>query len=146
MQPQRLTERLTLYWNQVRKEAPMPEFSHFNAGAVDDIWQQCVLFVVQPSAPGQPPVVNFYKVGDKLRSLYGADMTGRTMTSGQRHFEGAAVIKRIAEVIAQPQPLEDHGQFVNAQSRMVKYRSCLLPFGRDNKVTHIVVGLSWREF
>lgn len=146
MQQHRLTDRLTTYWNQVRKDAPLPEFSHFNAGAVEDIWQQCVLFVVQPSAGGQPSVVNFYKVGDKVRTLYGTDMTGRTLAVGQRHFAGAAIIKRVGEVIDSGQAIVDHGQFVNAQSKVVKYRSCLLPFGKDNKVTHIVAGLSWQEF
>jgi hypothetical protein len=91
-------------------------------------------------------VVNFYTVGEKVRTLYTRDMTGQTINTGQKHFQGAALIKKIADVITKPEPLFDQGQFVNERSKIVKYRSCMLPFGVDNKVTHVVIGLSWREF
>ncbi|MFZ4126204.1 MAG: hypothetical protein ACOYJ2_09105 [Rickettsiales bacterium] len=146
MESQRLTDRLVAYWNLIRKESVMPEFAHFNKSAIADIWQQCMLFTVQPTADGVPPIVNFYGVGEKVKSLYTKDMTGQTITTGQKHFQGAALIKRIADVIAKPEPLFDQGQFVNERSKIVKYRSCMLPFGTDNRVTHVVVGLSWREF
>jgi hypothetical protein len=146
MEPQRLTDRLVNYWNLIRKEAPMPEFSHFNKSAVDDIWQQCMLFTVQPTAEGAAPVVNFYAVGEKVRALYTRDMTGQSITAGQKHFQGAALVKRIGDVIGKPEPLFDQGQFVNERSKIVKYRSCMLPFGAEGKVTHVVIGLSWREF
>ena len=142
----RLNDRLTTYWNSLRKDAPVPEFGRFNRSAIEDIWSQCVLFVVQPSAPGQSPSVNFYQVGDKLKPLYGA-VAGRSVQTHQRHFQGAAIIKRVGEVIATPAPLYDEGQFVNERSKVVKYRSCLLPFGSpEGKISHVVVGLSWREF
>lgn len=142
----RLNDRLTTYWNMLRKDAPVPEFVQFNIAAIEDIWSQCVLFVVNPTAPGAPANVNFYTVGDKVQALYG-NVAGRSVATTQRHFQGAAIIKRVGEVIATPAPLYDEGQFVNEQSKMVKYRSCLLPFGsKEGKVTHVVAGLSWREF
>lgn len=146
MEPQRLTDRLVSYWNIIRKESLMPEFAHFNKSALDDIWQQCILFTIQPTAEYASPMVNFYTVGEKVKSLYTRDMTGQTITAGQKHFQGAALVKKVADVIAKPEPLFDQGQFVNERSKIVKYRSCMLPFGTNTKVTHIVVGLSWREF
>jgi hypothetical protein len=56
------------------------------------------------------------------------------------------VVRKASEVLANPVPLVDMGQFINAGNKVVKYRSCLLPFGTGNKVTHIIAGLSWREF
>lgn len=141
----RLTDRLTNYWNLIRKDAVMPEFAHFNMSALSDIWQQCILFTVQPAASGSPASVSFYMLGDQVKSIYG-DMSGRTMHSGMKHFQGASIVRRMDEVIASPQIILDQGQFVNDRSKIVKYRSCLLPFGKDGKVTHVLAGLSWREF
>lgn len=143
-QDARLIDRLTTYWNLIRKDAPVPEFVQFNISAIEDMWGQCVLFTVQPSLP---PSINFYRVGDKVKSLYGQDMTGRNVSMTQKHFQGAAIVRKMGDVLATPAPLYDQGQFVNDRSKVVKYRSCLLPFGtRDGKVTHVVAGLSWREF
>jgi hypothetical protein len=142
----RLTERLLSYWNVLRQEEIMPDFARFNASAIDDIWQQCVLFTVSPTAEGKTASLNFYQIGDKLGSIYNSGMVGRTFTSGQKHFQGAAIMRRMEEILANPVPIQDMGQFINEKSKVVKYRSCLLPFGRNGKVTHIITGLSWREF
>lgn len=146
MYENRLSERLTSYWNNIRKDLLMPDFSHFNSSAIDDIWQQCVLFTVQPALTGQTPNVSFYQMGDLARKAYGQDMTGKTFNPNHKHFQGAAIVRRVDDLIASPSPLNDAGQFINERSKLVKYRSCLLPFGRDGKVTHIIAGLSWREF
>ena len=142
----RLTDRLASYWNLIRKDAVMPEFAHFNLSAISDIWQQCILFTVVQGAGGAPNSVSFYMVGDQTKALYGGDMVGRTLYPSMKHVQGASIVKRVDEVIASPQAIFDQGQFVNPQSKVVKFRSCLLPFGKDGKVTHILAGLSWREF
>lgn len=143
----RLIDRLTSYWNLIRKDAPVPEFVQFNISAIEDVWQQCVLFTVQPTPEGQAPNFSFYNIGDKVKAIYGGDMTGRNFSGGQRHFQGASIVRKMSDVITNPSPVYDNGQFVNEKSKVVKYRSCLLPFGtKDGKVTHIVAGLSWREF
>ena len=142
----RLSERLTSYWNNLRKDLEMPDFGHFNASSIADIWQQCVLFTVSPEVDNKPYVLNFYQIGDRLRSIYGNDMVGRSFNTGQRHFQGAAIVRRVEEIINNPAPVNDMGQFINERSKVVKYRSVLLPFGRDGRVTHVITGLSWREF
>jgi hypothetical protein len=143
---QRTADRLLGYWEVIRKGDQMPDFSRFNASAIDDIWQQCVLFTVAPEVDNKPAVLNFNRIGEKLRGIYSNEMLGRSFNAGQRHFQGAAVMRRVDEIIKNPVPLTDIGQFINDKSTVVKYRSCLLPFGRNGKVTHIVTGLSWREF
>jgi hypothetical protein len=142
----RLIDRLSIYWNITRKTASVPEYSHFNPSAIDDIWQQCILFSIQPQVVGSPPVVKFTQVGENICPLYTRDMTGQIVTPGQKHFPGAALIQRIGSVIVQPAPMLDQGQFVNERSKIVKYRSCLLPFATAGKVSHVILGVSWREF
>jgi hypothetical protein len=146
MNEHRLPDRLIGYWNNLRKESPMPDYSHFNASSIADIWQSCVLFTVSPAVENKPFVLNFYQVGDKVREVYGKDMIGRSFNTAQRHFQGAAIVRHIDSIIESPAPLTDTGQFINERNKVVKYRSCMLPFGRDKKVSHVIVGLSWREF
>lgn len=145
MHEQRLTDRLTNYWNLVRKDDPVPDFARFNISAIEDVWQQCILFTVQPGQSGNHNV-NFYNVGQKVRSIYGANMLGHTVSSSQKHFQGASIVRKVDDIIANPAPLYDEGQFVNDKGKVIKYRSCLLPFGTKGRITHIVAGLSWREF
>jgi hypothetical protein len=146
-QDHRLTDRLTNYWTLLRKDNVMPEFAQFNRSAISDIWQQCILFTVQPAVAGKPATVNFYMVGESTKSIYSGDMTGHAVSASMKHMQGASIVKRVDEIIAAPQALYDQGQFVNEKSKVVKYRSCLLPFGsKDGRVTHILAGLSWREF
>ena len=143
---QRLAERLLSYWNILRKDEQMPDFSHFNASAIEDIWQNCVLFTVAPSVDNKTAALNFYQIGDKLSGIYAASMVGRSFTAGQKHFQGAAIVRRMEQILDKPEPITDVGQFINEKSKIVKFRSCLLPFGRNGKVTHVITGLSWREF
>lgn len=142
----RLADRLLTYWNNLKKDSALPDFNHFNASLVTDIWQHCVLFTVAPATYNQPQVVNFYQIGEKLKGVYGSEMAGRSFNVAQKHFPGAAIVRRMGESIKESTALTDIGQFVNERGKVVKYRSCLLPFGKDGRVTHVIVGLSWREF
>lgn len=146
MQDNRLTDRLVRHWELIRKDEVMPNFSQFNASALSDIWQRCILFIVQPAAAGAPPSLKFQVIGDNLNSIYSQSMLGMTFNPTHRAFPAAAVIKKVHHMIEAPAPLIDMGQFVNDRGKIIKYRSCLLPFGRQGIVTHVVAGLSWREF
>jgi hypothetical protein len=146
MNDHRLGDRLISYWNSLRKDLPLPDFAHFNASAISDAIQNCVLFTVNPAVENKPFSLNFYQIGEKVHGVYSADMVGRGFNTAQRHFQGAAIVRRMEETIESPSVLTDVGQFINERSKVVKYRSCLLPFGRDTKVSHVLVGLSWREF
>jgi hypothetical protein len=144
MHEQRVTSRLMKYWDNLRKDAEIPAFAKFNSAAVEDIWGQCMLFMVNPGQGKKH--YTFYRVGDAVRKMYQEDVVGQVLTPHHASFKGANIIKRIDEVIAHPTPVFDEGQFINKKSKMVKFRSCLLPFGNDDKVSHVIVGLSWREF
>lgn len=146
MNEYRLGERLLAYWNSLKKDDLLPDFNRFNASAIADIWQNCVLFTVQPAVDNKPFVLNFSQIGDNVRGVYGYEMIGSSFSTAQRHFQGAAIVRRMEETIANPTALSDIGQFVTERGKVVKYRSCLLPFGKGTNVTHVIVGFSWREF
>lgn len=146
MEQHRLADRLVSYWNNTRKDEKLPPFAKFNASAIADIMPQCVLFTIIPGAAGKPATVSFYQIGEGLKSIYGSNLVGTSVMVSQRHFQGASIVKRIEDVLADPQPISDQGQFVTGTGKVVKYRSCLLPFGSNGQVTHVIAGLSWREF
>lgn len=142
----RLSERLISYWDGLRRGEPLADFARFNTESIADIWPQCIIFTVGPEAEGKPHAISFTRIGDKVRTIYSGDMIGRTFHTSQKHFPAAAIVRRMDQVIKEPRMMTDTGQFVSENSKIVKYRSCLLPFGSNGKVTHVVVGLSWREY
>lgn len=142
----RLIERLITYWGTIKKSRDLPNINHFNPAAIADLWDNCILFTVVPSGSKGSTLLQFHQVGDRVRQLYENEMVGQIFTTEQRHFAGASIVQRIGESIATHDALTDKGVFVNDRGKVVKYRSCLLPFGTHDKVTHVIVGLSWREF
>ena len=145
MKDQRLTDRLTQYWELIRQSDPYPPLERFNHTAVNDLWSNCMLFAVN-SRTGITRSYTYYRMGDRIQALYGHDMSGQSLSPTQRMFKGAEVVKRLDEVFANPKPIYDNGQFVTAPGGVVKFRSCLLPFGKAGTITHIIAGISWREF
>ena len=131
MPVQRLTDRLSSYWGSLQKEGAIPAFESFNQAAIRDVWDQCMLISVKDDNPDHP-AYDYYQVGAKAKTI--------------QNSRNAAIVERLSEVISTLKPLYESGQYMNAASHLVKFRSCLLPFGHDGHVTHVVVGLSWREF
>lgn len=144
MHEKRLTQRLTNYWTLLKKDSLMPPFQKFNPGAIDDIWDHCVLLAVNDNGEGGG--YTYYQMGDKVKGLYHQDLTGERVNPKQKASRGAGIVQRVSEILDNPQPVYDSGQFINPGHKVVKFRSCMLPFGSNGKVTHVIVGLSWREF
>ena len=150
MEERRLTMRLRKYWDLVRKTQPMPDYSQFNSGTIDDIWPYC--FVVSVDAAGEQSAdgnhtYKYVYIGRPIITMYGRDFTGQTLTQGMKHFMGGHVFDKLQTVTSKCEPLEDTGHIVNQQGKMLKYRACYLPFGKEaNSLTHIVVGLTYRVF
>lgn len=147
MYEQRLTVRLTDYWNTLRKDAPMPNFAQFNQGAVGDLWPNCLVFAAQPTAAGKV-AFRVQAVGDNLTQLFGHDLVGREATKpALRVFGGGKIAGDVEQTALARAPVEAEGKYVNDKNKVVKYRACLLPFSTSpDSVSHILAGLSWREF
>ncbi len=147
MQEKRLTKRLIAYWEQLRKEQPMPLWEQFNSAAFTDIWQHCCGWSVEAGKTGLN-VYTYTYVGHAVKeALGGDDPTGQRFTGDLTHFPGARIVKRIDQTVKERFPLIDEGQFINPDNRLIKFRSCLLPFATKREgVVQVVMGLSWRAF
>lgn len=141
---QRLTRRLLTYWRLIRKTNTMPQIEHFNSGAVEDLWHQCILFSVDTR---KGAVFKFEFIGDTIIRSFGRDICGQIVEGGNIGFPGVAMHRCLKGLVGDPEPKEDGGFFLNVSGEMVKYRACFLPFGRrDAGLTHVIVGLSFRAF
>jgi hypothetical protein len=141
MREQRLTARLQRYWERIRRSNNIPEIQRFNAEAIEDIWPHCFKI----SIAGK-----FYQydyMGEPLIKLYGRDLTGQMADVRMKQFPASVVYAALRDVLDKREPVYGDGHLVNSDGRLIKYRSCFLPFGNAKRgVTHVVVGMSYRVF
>lgn len=145
MQEQRLTRRLLKFWNMVRKDNAIPEMIRFNPAALDDIWPHC--FKVSVDTHGKNPVFTYEYMGDPIAKTYGRDLTGMIVDQYTKQFPGKVLHYKFSEILERKEPMSDDGHFISDHGYLIKYRASILPFGNEKKgVTHIVVGLTCRQF
>ncbi|MBL0319425.1 MAG: PAS domain-containing protein [Alphaproteobacteria bacterium] len=141
---QRLNDRLSNYWNRLCKDGRIPAIESFNSGAMADIWQQCAKISVTEAGTR---TYYFEFMGESLAKVLGKSMSGERVIANMLTSPKFKLIHHLDSLVAKTQPTTEEGQFVNEKSKVVKYRSIILPFGKDNEhITHFILGVSWREF
>jgi len=140
----RLTSRLTEIWTRLKGDHDLPDIVMFNSGSIDDIWHYCLRLSVQKSS-ADTKTYQYDYMGQQIVEAYGKDLTGQTLSANIKNFPGAKILQRIDEIIKDPKIITDDGQFINTQSKVIKYRAILLPFGKT-EVTHVIAGISWKAF
>jgi hypothetical protein len=145
MYEKRLTTRLTNYWQKINN-GELPLKQSFNSAAISDVWDSCLMVAIHPSGGGKYSYKYDY-VGSQLIAALGKDVTGLQVLARQQDFPGGKILEKIDDMLTNPVPMTDEGQFINDKHKIVKYRSCLLPLGNAQKlVTHVVAGMSWKAF
>ncbi|MEQ1789315.1 MAG: PAS domain-containing protein [Rickettsiales bacterium] len=147
MNENRLTTRLTEYWNDLKQDDVIPDFEQNNPALIGDLWDQCfVLYIIPPNYSAY----RYEYLGAQIKEMYGRDLTGTFVDLKNRQFLDAVIIPRlqvIRSVLNLKTPQEDSGQLPTKNKKFIKYRIVLLPFGSESAgTTHIVVGVSFREF
>ncbi|MEQ1790360.1 MAG: PAS domain-containing protein [Rickettsiales bacterium] len=147
MLDKRLTVRLEKYWQHIKKDEEIPDFRRNNPAMIEDMWEQCfVLSVI-------PPMGKAYKyeyLGVKIRKMYGGDLTGMSVDLKSKQFPNSAIVPRlqtISSLLDMKTPQECSGEMPTIDGKFIKYRTILLPFGNEKSgITHVVAGVSYREF
>src|ERR1700761_210174 len=137
MEDKRIINRLTDYWNRLRGELDLPPWEKFNTESLMDVWGQCCVWRVDVDGSNakSPHQYIYVHIGSNAREAMGHDLMGQALQSRAEIFPGARIARKIDESVQHKKPLTDEGHFVNEKSQVVKYRSCLLPFGtREGKV------------
>jgi hypothetical protein len=142
---QRLTKRLSTYWEKLKGDDVLPDFDKLNPEAIDDIWGNC--FVVLISGSAEKRIFIYEYMGDDLIAMYGRDLTGERASVAIRSIPGSQVLEKMTGCIEAKTPLVEQGQFMGGKDKLIKYRSCLLPFGtKEGIVTRILAGISWNAY
>lgn len=148
MTDKRLTLRLTEYWNRLRKDLPLPQIEHFSPSTLEDVMGKCCMWRVDIGGNNNNMLMYSSEyVGDELKEAIGSKLTGEVFSPRISQFPAARIMGKISHAVEDKTVVSDEGQFVHEDNRIIKYRSCLLPFGtRAGKVTNILLGVSWKKF
>ena len=149
MNDKRLVKQLTGYWQLLRKNEKLPIWEHFNQAAIGDIMEKCCVWNLEHNYEKINSKIYTYTyqyIGRKAQKAFGKDITGEVFSSKFKHFPAARITLRLDECVTEKLPIYDEGQFINENNKLIKFRSCLLPFGnKTGKVSNILLGLSWIE-
>lgn len=144
----RLTNRLIRYWERLKGDKDYADIRKFNGNSVEDIWGFCFTVSLQSGASSKR-MFRYEYVGREVQKAYGSNPTGEFVSSSMvRLVPGAEIMKKLDACIEEESPIVEQGRFINKKDRIIKYRSCIIPFGQTGRegVTHILIGLSWKEF
>jgi len=138
----RLPERMVAYWEQLKKDAPLPKYENFRSDVISDLWDHCTAL----SLFRQGGINNYtYEyVGREIINAYGKNPAGSTVNSHLKGEPGDKIIARLDDAAQNLQPVIENGVFINKNGKSIKYRACILPFGTDNHANHMVVGIAWQ--
>lgn len=120
----------------------MPAYEDFNPDDLRDLWECCFVIRTDELAKsdcsyafmGEFIVDSFEQGLIKGRS---GNMISPTPIHSIPYFQ---------TVVQSKKPLLDEGEFYNVNDELVKYRQCLLPFGKEGKVDAILGGMNFKIF
>ena len=146
MEERRLINRLTKYWEGLRKEALLPDYAMVNASTIADIWPFCIALQLQPGSAAVPQF-QIINMGDDIVKMYDENLIGQVVSPSQKHFKAALIITQAANMLGSHEVMNEKGKFVSSRNKIVRFRSCMVPFGSaDGHITHTLAGISWKEF
>jgi hypothetical protein len=147
MHEQRLSTRMVTMWDKLAELTPPPMFAQFNKNAISDIWQQCAVLKIEPKgAQSDIYEMTIDFLGDLAKKLLPDYRAGQRITTKTMNLQAKKYFADIGQVITNCETLVNSGAVIGTNSKMVKYRVCLLPFkDKNDTVTYIVVGFSWIE-
>lgn len=145
MNDQRLVNRLENYWNLIRRGKPMPEIAMFNSAPIEDLWHKCMKIEIQPTQDGTSFTYRY--LGSSITTMFGRDITNTTVNMKMTKYPLGVIVRAMDNCMIMKTFVIDENQFVNEKGKIVKYRSCVMPFGNETKgITHLIMGISDRQF
>lgn len=138
-----LVKRLEDYWHRLKGGSSLPSIHRFNAGHIQDVWDNCFRALVLGEA--HRTLYRYEYMGAEVRAAYGKSLVGETVTSGVQMWAGAPILKVADACIAEKKPVSGSGQFVGRRDMIIRYQCCVLPFSmRQEEVTHVIAGIAWK--
>jgi hypothetical protein len=146
MEDKRLVNRLTAYWEELRKKSALPQYSQIDSEEIADMWAKCFAWKVDVGSDTNY-VYSYVHVGEDIKKDMGMDPEGVLNIEQFRHFPGARIIQKMLRVVESKTIVSDEVNFITDQNQIIKCRTCMVPFGNKmGVVTHVVMGVSSRAF
>lgn len=139
--PPRINEALLQYWQTLRGTRILPLEPEISAEALKDIWDSCFLVSIRPDGS-----FAYDYLGRDLIAAYGDDLTGREITEKLVYPHPPSLFAAFQRVARSGEPAMDENAFTNSTGSLVKYRSCVLPFGAKDRadVAFLLGGMKWK--
>ncbi|MFO1189222.1 MAG: PAS domain-containing protein [Alphaproteobacteria bacterium] len=136
----RLSLRLLNYWRDQAAGRPFPRFTDIDGGAIADMWTQC--FVLDCRVPGEPA---FAYIGPSFEEWAGARFGGQPVSAAPKDNLLGIGAGFYGQVLRKKVPITMGGEFVDAQGRMIQYRSIICPLSEDGEtIDHLLGGANCR--
>ena len=144
----RMVKRLFDYMEKISEENGVADYRKFSSEAIAEIWPQCFLLSVgNSSMETKNFIYKFEYVGDIIKEAFGKNPTGELINLNIKDTPGIKIIENIDICTKELKQLHESGKFVNKKNKVIKYRSCMAPFGKSGSpATNIIVGLSWQSY
>lgn len=138
----RLHEQVMDYWQRAANGRTMPLESDINPDDLLGIWQNCFLVRVGDGS-------FFYDyLGDTLVEAYGENLTSREICESLVFPHPESLFRTFQQVTISAQPIYVDDEFTNKNGLIIKYRSCVLPLGKENQtgVAFLLGGMKWKAY
>jgi len=146
---QRINEKLLSYWEEKKGSRLFPLESEINPDELEQVWDSCFLVSVDAAhvaMNGSP--YHYIYLGQSLVDAYGDDLGNRQVCEQLIYPGNMSLIHHFDEIVTTKQPANDESEFKNINNMLIKYRSCMMPLGKDNsdEVAYIIGGMKWKAF
>ena len=140
----RYHEHLQRYWEELRGSRKFPTENEINPDDLADIWSSCFLISIDDVT--RRLGYRYSYLGESLIEAYGDDVSNPEVTMRLVSSSDTPMIHKFDEVLRAQGPVIDESEFVNLRFLNIRYRTCLLPLGISNKVTHIIGCMRWKVY
>ncbi len=133
---QRMTRRLTNYWNALRDNNPYPARSAIRVEAVQGLCEYGICIALNKDGPG--PI--YQMVGTKLKEMAGIDLSGKLVIDTPDDTLLAVAGKHCTEVLQHKGPVTLESEFSDNEGTVFLFRVIMLPCSEDGQHIDSVIG------
>lgn len=143
----RVNEKLLAYWQEIRGDRAYPLESDIEPEALHSIWNMCFLISVNPDITS-PKKYKYTYLGEELIKAYDNDLSDKETCETLVYPIPLTLLHTFDEMRISGKPTSQEAEFTNSKGIVIKFRSALLPLGRDDdkEVAYIMGGFAWKEF
>jgi len=142
---QRINERLLEYWIHKKSDRAFPLEGDIDPEEIGEVWSSC--FLVR-SEPHLTHGFQYTYLGEALIEAYGDDFSNREVCERLVYPTSLPLVHKFEEVCKTKMPVTEESEFVNTKGMLIKFRSCMVPLGKENthEVGFVLGGMKWKAF